>query len=127
MGIEMKKLAHHRKGLSRRHRNPGGVIFFSVLVIVFVCAYALSRQRASHANPPISSATQASPDNTLGQFPPYTEAEREIEKMLGGKDEDIDLALANWLIVADIPQFAGVTKEQYFARLNEMVDEVRMD
>lgn len=61
----------------------------------------------------------------FGQFPPYTEAERELEKLLRGEDKDIDLALANWLVAADVPQFSNMTREEYFKRLDEMADQVR--
>jgi regulator of sirC expression with transglutaminase-like and TPR domain len=61
----------------------------------------------------------------LGQFDPSTEAERELEKLLRGKDEGIDLALANWLIVADIPQFRDLTRESYLKQLDEMTEQVR--
>ena len=47
--------------------------------------------------------------------------------MLVGKDEDIDLALVNWLIVADIPQFAGMSREDYSSRFNQIADLVRKD
>jgi len=63
----------------------------------------------------------------FGQFPPSTDAERELEKALQGVDRDIDLALANWLIVADIPEFSDMTREAYFAQLNAMTEQVRRD
>jgi hypothetical protein len=47
--------------------------------------------------------------------------------MLQGKDEDIDLALANWLIAADVPQFAGLTREAYLAELDKLTGQVRQD
>jgi hypothetical protein len=50
-------------------------------------------------------------EQQFGQFPPCTEVERELAKMLCGKDEDIDLALANWLIASDVPEFADMTRE----------------
>ena len=61
----------------------------------------------------------------FGQFAPTTEAERELEKMLQGKDENIDLALANWLIAADISEFADFTAEGYFKQLDGMTERVR--
>ncbi len=63
----------------------------------------------------------------FGQFSPYTEAEHELEKLLHGKDENIDLALANWLIAADVPQFSDMSRETYFAQLNVMISQVRQD
>jgi hypothetical protein len=77
--------------------------------------------------------TSAQKENTLsgqqqfGQFPPCTEAERELAKMLCGKDEDIDLAAANWLIAADMPPFAKETRAEYFAQLDSMTDQVRWE
>ncbi len=63
----------------------------------------------------------------FGQFPPYTDAERELEKMLHGKDKDIDLALASWLVVADIPQFHDMTREAYFKQLDDMTEQIRQN
>ena len=56
-----------------------------------------------------------------------TEAERELEKMLQGKDEEIDLTLANWLLVADIPEFSGMTRQEYLAQLDAMEKQVRSE
>jgi len=64
-------------------------------------------------------------ETKFGQFSPRTDAERELEKMLHGKDEDIDLALANWLIVADIPQFSDLTRDEFFLRLDIVTKQVR--
>ena len=61
------------------------------------------------------------------RFAPQTEAERELERMLRGKDEAIDLALANRLIVADVPQFRDLTREAYLAQLEAMTDQVRQE
>ncbi len=66
-------------------------------------------------------------EQQLGQFPPCTEAERELAKMLRGKDEKIDLALANWIIAADVPIFADMTRESYFMQLEAMISEVRQE
>jgi regulator of sirC expression with transglutaminase-like and TPR domain len=63
--------------------------------------------------------------NEFGQFAPRTDAERELEKMLRRKGEDIDLALATWLIVADLPQFTNYAREAYFKTLDEMTQQVR--
>ena len=63
----------------------------------------------------------------FGQFPPHTEAERELEKLLRGKDENIDLALVNWLMAADIPKFRDLTRESYFAQLDGMIAQVRQE
>lgn len=63
----------------------------------------------------------------ISEFQPNTEAERELEKMLRGKDEDIDLALANWLIAGDIPEFHDFSREAYVAELSAMTEQVRKD
>ena len=47
--------------------------------------------------------------------------------MFRGKDEDVDLALANWLIAADIPELHDLTREAYFAQLDAMTKRVRGD
>jgi hypothetical protein len=118
--------------------------FFLVAVLGSLCAYALARQSAKLAGkaqlaepapnvalPPVHKVTPEeetlSGKTEFGQFPPYSEAERELELMLHGKDEDIDLALANWLIVADIPQFSDITREGYFKQLDALSEQVRQD
>jgi regulator of sirC expression with transglutaminase-like and TPR domain len=63
--------------------------------------------------------------SAFGQFAPQTDAERELEKMVRGKDDDIDLALANWLVVADVPQFRDFARDVYLKQLNEMTQQVR--
>lgn len=85
----------------------------------FIGPPALASRKATTVEQTLSGKSE------FGQFPPRTEAERELEKMLRGKDEDIDLALANWLIAADIPQFADMTREWYFGELDVMVQRVR--
>jgi hypothetical protein len=125
--------------------NKGGLwskrslIFGLLLLIASICfasIYVFSfahkhhpKQAAFSKIPPIHHATPKekalSWKTEFGQFAPYTDAERELEKMLHGKDEDIDLALANWLIVADVPEFHDLTREAYFAQLDAMTDQVR--
>ncbi len=154
-GHGMKKIAHHKKRFSKRFGNSQRLaIFVSLLLIAALASiYAFSLLRRGHGGPnnattqksasdpaklasteAVPPSHQVIPENTslpgkteFGQFPPYTEAERGLEKMLRGKDEDIDLALANWLIVADIPQFADLTREAYFAQLDAMTGQVRQD
>ena len=91
----------------------------------------LTKSRFAESTLPIHKVTseeQAFSSKTeFGQFSPCTEAERELEKMLHGRDEDIDLALANWLIAADIPQFHDMRREFYFAQLDAMIEQVRRD
>jgi len=47
--------------------------------------------------------------------------------MLHGKDEDIDLVLANWLIAADIPELRSLTREAYFKQIESLTEQVRQD
>ena len=63
----------------------------------------------------------------FAQFPPRTQAERELEKLLRAKDEEIDLALGDLLIAADVPQFRDMTRETYFKQLDAMTEQVRQD
>ncbi len=63
----------------------------------------------------------------LDQIPPHTKAERELERMLQGNGKDFDLSLANWLIAADIPEFASMGRQSYFARLDAMTDQVKRE
>jgi Transglutaminase-like superfamily len=67
----------------------------------------------------------ASPKET--GFWPQTEAERELEQMLKGEDRGIDLALANWLIAAEVPGFRSMTREAYFKQLDRMTEQVRRE
>src|SRR5271154_2560879 len=59
------------------------------------------------------------------QFQSYTNAEEGLDKLLQAKDADIDLALANWLVIADIPEFQNLTREAYFAQLDAMTEQVK--
>lgn len=119
----MKKSLRQKTGFPSRSGNPKGrFILFGFVAVIAVCVFATS-YRATKPNQPQTPLAKPS----FGQFPAYTVAEGELEKMLASKDESIDLALANWLVVADIPQFAGVTREAYFKILDGMVEEVRRD
>ena len=134
-----------RKPLSGYVLLSGGL--FLIAAVVCVCVFPLVQNGRVNANqkstsnlaalafaetaPPRHEVTQEnralSGRSEVGQVPPHTEAERELEKMLRGKDEDIDLAQANWLIAADIPQFRDMTREAYFAQLDAMTEQVRKD
>jgi hypothetical protein len=63
----------------------------------------------------------------LSQFSPQTDAERELQRMLERSDENVDLALANWLVAADVPQFADLTQKGYFSKLEAMTTQVWKD
>lgn len=63
--------------------------------------------------------------NALGQFSPRSESERELEQMLRGREENIDVGLANWLMVADIPEFRDLTRESYCKSLDTATEQVR--
>ncbi|MBI3881912.1 MAG: hypothetical protein HY301_17855 [Verrucomicrobia bacterium] len=89
-----------------------------LLVTLAVC-------RAVDRTPPPEAA--AAGKTQLGQFAPGSDSERELEKMLQGKDQRIDLAWANWLIAADVPQFRDMTRDDYYARLDAMTEAVRKD
>lgn len=65
--------------------------------------------------------------DAFGQFPSTTKAEAELESLLRGNDAAIDLALANWLVATDVPQFSSLTRESYFAQLEEMIALVRRE
>ena len=109
-----------------------------LLVAVVASTYALLLAQRDDGNSAVAALVppshkgnpeeKAPPDKIgLSQFLPDTDAERELEKMLRGKDEDIDLALANWLIAADIPEFHDLTRQAYFAQLEAMTEQVRGD
>ena len=63
----------------------------------------------------------------FGSLFPSTDAERELNQMLHERDENIDLALANWLIATDIPEFRDLTREAYFTELDAMTERVHQD
>jgi hypothetical protein len=60
-------------------------------------------------------------------FPAQTDAGRELEEMLNRNDESIDLALANWFVAADVPQFANLTQKAYFSELETMTTQVQKE
>ena len=63
----------------------------------------------------------------FGEFVPSTDSARKLREMYLAKDEDIDLAEANWLIAADMPEFSDMTREAYFAQLDAMTEQVRKE
>ena len=90
--------------------------------------YKKTPPEASSSHATTDANTAVAPNRSaFGQFPPRTNAERDLENMLRGKDEGIDLALANWLIAADVPEFQGTTRDMYFAELDRMTGQVRRD
>ncbi len=108
--------------------------FLLVVAVASIYAFTRTQQNGGRADRLAPSRQKVTPEENalsgrteFGQFPPYTEAERELEKMLRGKDEDIDLALVNWLIAADIPQFSDLTREAYFTQLDAMIAQARQE
>src|SRR5262245_40586660 len=98
-----------------RRQGVGFIVASSILL-----ALAASPAENLRAQEPVMTG-----NTQFGQFGPSTDAERELERMLRGKDEDIDLASANWLLVADVPEFRDLTREAYLKQLDEMTDQVR--
>jgi regulator of sirC expression with transglutaminase-like and TPR domain len=92
----------------------------AIIALLIVVVVACQAGDNGAPPPPVPSGK-----SQFGQFPPQTAAERELEKLLRGKDEDIDLALANWLMAADVPQFGDLPREAYFRQLAEMTQQVR--
>jgi len=107
--------------------------FLAAVTVLWLYSFAAPRRDKALSQQAPSGQSQKAPPQSLsdttefGQFAPATNAERELEKMLRGKDEDIDLALANWLIAADVPQFSDMTREAYFAALDAMTKHVRAE
>lgn len=88
------------------------------VVVALICVVALSRVAKREAQaaldvPPRESIPGSSLEGsrTVSQFSPQTAAERELEQLLQG--ENIDLALVNWLVAADIPEFQNMTRTDY--------------
>ncbi len=94
---------------------PGWLTLFCVLVLLLE---AVGRSFAADVG-----AAEITPI----QFISSTAAERELEKILGDKGGGIDLALVNWLIAADIPEFRNLTRDEYFKQLDAMTEQVRQD
>ena len=67
----------------------------------------------------------AEPEQLTQQGTFDTETNDQWAQMLQSKDENIDLAKANWLIASDIPEFHDMTRESYFAQLFAMTEHVR--
>jgi Transglutaminase-like superfamily len=59
------------------------------------------------------------------KFPPLTSAERELERLLSQPNTVLDLSLINWLMTADLPEFHDFTREDYFRRLDALIEHVR--
>jgi len=117
------------RGAKGQKPQRGRFIFIAAAALVVVaCALVLGRRSSggdgSKSGPAPGASAAASP---FGQFPAVTGSERELEAMLRGRDEDIDLALANWLVASDVPQFANLTREAYFKQLDGMIDHVRRE
>jgi hypothetical protein len=132
--FETPGISIERRRLHRKHHGAGGLLVFAnrpvadVAVLVCLCALAphigetgshFPGQTVNPREPLLSEQTQ------LRQFQPRTPAECGLASILSGKDEDIDLALVNWLIAADVPQFADMTREDYFRELDAMIGQVR--
>gem|GEM_PF-2223502 len=117
--------------------HAGISVFWALLIIAVAWTYArfLNRPGGRSEKPGVSQASSSaitaeravSPKTEFGEFQPGTEAERELEKMLRGRDKDIDLAVANWLVAEDVPQFANLTRAAYFDRLDAMTQQVRRE
>lgn len=112
----------------------GTLVLVALVSAIYTLGLARQQHLAQSASVELPTVHKATPEEQslswkteFGQFPPYTDAERELEKMLRGKDTDIDLALANWLIVADIPEFHDLTRKAYFAQLDAMTEQVRQN
>lgn len=92
---------------SARHRALVGVITSLVLAGALVRADTDSdTQSAANGN----------------HFPPRSEAERELEQVL--QATDIDLALMNWLVAADLPEFRNLTRAAYFKQLDALTEQM---
>ena len=59
----------------------------------------------------------------MASFPPRPKPKE--PKDARGVEDKIDLALANWLVIADLPPYKDLTRDQYFAMLDETTNRVR--
>jgi regulator of sirC expression with transglutaminase-like and TPR domain len=51
--------------------------------------------------------------------------EREWKVLLAAKDSEIDLALANWLVASEIPEFRNLSRADYFKQVDSLTQQVR--
>ena len=58
---------------------------------------------------------------------PNINASPELEKLLRSDTVPIDLALVNWLIAVDIPEFKDFSREDYFKQLDNLTERVRSE
>jgi hypothetical protein len=49
----------------------------------------------------------------------------ELQRMLDCKDAELDLALANWLIALEIPEFRSLMRADYFKQVDSLTQQVR--
>jgi hypothetical protein len=107
-----------------------GILFSSVFAPL-VCAVAEVRdtnapdKRAASLAGESATGTALPGKTASDTFAPRTESERELERILQGSE--IDMALVNWLIAADIPEFQDMTRDAYFKQLDAMTEQVRQD
>lgn len=92
----------------------GGILLVAVVVSIFAFVLASKNGLKEKWSKTISSKSQS-----------YTNVEQELDEMAQAKDEDIDLALVNWLVVAEIPEFQNLTREDYFAQLDDLIGQVK--
>jgi hypothetical protein len=112
---QKQKTANQKRRLPKKPFLIFGA-FALITLVVSILAFVWASKNSSKEK---WSKTESS------QFQSYTNVEQELDKMVQGKDEDIDLALANWLVVSDIPEFQNLTREDYFAQLDAIMQRLR--
>ena len=92
------------------------------VAILAMCAMAvLSRLKSNVQAQPL-------PPRGAGEFvlsASPSESEYQLEKQL--LEDEVDLALVNWLVAADIPEFQDMTRTAYLNELNAMTEQSRQD
>jgi hypothetical protein len=58
---------------------------------------------------------------------PASDGGAELETLLVSEDGKIDLAIANWLVAAKIPEFQDLQREVYFSQVEKLTEEVRQN
>ncbi len=61
------------------------------------------------------------------EFPPESEAEKELSDILRKPDSEVNLALVNYLIARDLPKFRNISRRQYFDMLSKKLNSVVKD
>ena len=84
----------------------------------------LVREPAREERPSTLDAFTSCATSPLGCFAAVSEADCEIEAMLSGPDEEVDLALASFLIASELPRFRNISRDQFHFAMERAASQV---